>query len=633
MGLSRIAPIDQRQLIARTTMPSYPRALRRWDPATLAIVALTLVAFAIRVSGIDQSLYGDELLTLDDIDGGLSGLGDGLDQNEINPPLYFLAALAFAQLGDDTTLIRLPSILLGTATVPVVYALGRQVVGPAAGVVAAALVALSPFAAFYSVEARPYATMVFFVALSTLALLRAVEGGRPRWWALYALAAACAVYSHYTAMFIVGAQALWAVLAHRERLKALLAVYAVIAIAFLPWLPTFLGQRDQGLYTGVIGASVDLTVGTAFELVMRLFVGHPFRHLPIVPGDAALVLLAVAAGALVGVAALRLVRARPIRVPRPSSPLVLLLLTAAVVPVGLLLYGLVADDLYAARNLSASIPALAVLSAAALTAFGPRISGALVGLVLVAVLLALTNGLDVDQLRPQSRQVAQYLEREMPAGEPVLRGLGDVNALRVYLHGHPILNESGDDQPAWHRAATGGSTFLVRGEVGALALLPRFAGPAGRYELVESKQFPGLRRLGVGRYVGRVTARLESVGGRQVLALTPGPDIVITPGAVRGFQESVDYADGRLSVSGWGIAADHSRPADSLFVLDGDRVIAIASPTVLREDVAASFGRAVDACGFAVTTPAEHARELASSGRIRTFAAVGSRASELPPLR
>ena len=94
-----------------------------------------------------------------------------------------------------------------------VYALGRQVVGPLAGVVAAALVALSPFAAFYSVEARPYATMVFFVALSTLALLRAVEDERRRWWVVYALAAACAVYSHYTAIFVVAGQAVWAILA------------------------------------------------------------------------------------------------------------------------------------------------------------------------------------------------------------------------------------------------------------------------------------------------------------------------------------------------------------------------------------------------------------------------------------
>ena len=140
-----------------------------------------------------------------------------------------------------------------------------------------------------------------------------------------------------------------------------------MALAFLPWLPTFLGQRDQDLYTGVIGASVDLNPGTAFEFLMRLFVGHPFRHLPVVPGEAALVLLGLAAAAL-GVAGGTAARGRGAA---PLEPAVLLLVTAAVVPVGLLLYALVADDLYAPRNLSAAIPALAVLVAAALTAFSP----------------------------------------------------------------------------------------------------------------------------------------------------------------------------------------------------------------------------------------------------------------------
>jgi hypothetical protein len=326
-------------------------------------------------------------------------------------------------------------------------------------------------------------------------------------------------------------------------------------------------------------------------------------------------------------------RAGSFRLPRPSNRVGLLLATGVVVPCGLLLYGLAADDLYAARNLSASIPALAVLAAAALTAFPPRVSGPLVALVLLGVTLALVRGLDPDQLRPQSKEVAQYIEREVPPGEPIVRGLGEVNSLKVYLDGHSILDEFNNDQPAWQRADAGGSAFLVRGEVGALGLLPRFAGPRGRYRLVESRQFPGLRRLGVGRYEGELSAHLETAGGRQTLVLDPGPDILVEPGAVRGAQEAVSDADGVLSVSGWGMAADGSRPADALFIVDGGRVIAIGTPTVLRADVAAENGKAVEASGFAVSAPVAHARELAASGRIRTFAAVDARATELQPLR
>ena len=56
--------------------------------------------------------------------------------------------------GDSTVLVRLPSLVLGTAAIPVVFLLGRRVAGTRVGLFAAAILALSPFAIFYSTEAR-----------------------------------------------------------------------------------------------------------------------------------------------------------------------------------------------------------------------------------------------------------------------------------------------------------------------------------------------------------------------------------------------------------------------------------------------------------------------------------------------
>ena len=126
------------------------------------------------------------------------------------------------------------------------------------------------------------------------------------------------------------------------------------------------------------------------------------------------------------------------------------------------------------------------------------------GVVLVAMVMALSRGLDTDQLRPQSKQVAEYVEREAQPGEPVVRGIGEVNALKVYLHGHPILDESGDDQDAWDRLAAGGSAFLVHGEVGELTHPAALRGAggslrAGGEQAVPRPAAPGrgpLRRAG-----------------------------------------------------------------------------------------------------------------------------------------
>ena len=67
---------------------------------------------------------------------------------------------------------------------------------------------------YYSTEARSYGLVVFFVLLSTAALLRALDGGGVGWWVLYGAASCAAMYSHYTAAFALAGQALWALWAN-----------------------------------------------------------------------------------------------------------------------------------------------------------------------------------------------------------------------------------------------------------------------------------------------------------------------------------------------------------------------------------------------------------------------------------
>jgi hypothetical protein len=124
-----------------------------------------------------QSLLGDEVWTYQDIAGRslLSVLRNLHTGAENSPPLFFVLAWFSAKLGDPTIWIRLPSLILGTATLPLIYLLGRETVGRTAGWIGAAVVAASPFSTYYGIEARAYATMAFFVTLSTLALVIAVR--------------------------------------------------------------------------------------------------------------------------------------------------------------------------------------------------------------------------------------------------------------------------------------------------------------------------------------------------------------------------------------------------------------------------------------------------------------------------
>ncbi|HWP34062.1 MAG TPA: glycosyltransferase family 39 protein, partial [Thermodesulfobacteriota bacterium] len=86
-----------------------------------------------------------------------------------------LTALAFALLGEGEAQARLPSLLFGTATLALVYAAGRWLFGPAAGLTALALLAFSPHALDADRFARVYSPLAFFALVAALATFRALE--------------------------------------------------------------------------------------------------------------------------------------------------------------------------------------------------------------------------------------------------------------------------------------------------------------------------------------------------------------------------------------------------------------------------------------------------------------------------
>src|SRR5215213_1971416 len=200
-----------------------------WEPVAVAV--LTAAGFVLRARLFGQGLWSDELLTLREVQGkDLGGLLRQIAHGvENSPPLYFLLAWLSSKLGSDPALLRLPSLALGTATVPLVYLLGARSVGGRAGVVAAGFLALSPFAIYYSVDPRPYATLLFLSTLSALALLAALERGGTLRWAAWSLSVAAVLYTHYTGAAVVAAEAGWVLLAHPARRREVATAAAIAA--------------------------------------------------------------------------------------------------------------------------------------------------------------------------------------------------------------------------------------------------------------------------------------------------------------------------------------------------------------------------------------------------------------------
>jgi len=129
---------------------------------------------------------------------------------------------------------------------PVILRLGRRIGGDAVGIAAVVLLAVSPFAVRYAVEARMYSLLLLLGLLGAHAVL-SVHRHRS-WTATAGVAAVSAamLYTHYYAVFVltvVGAAELWRAWRRRDAASVRVVAGIVVgALAFLPWLPVFIYQ-------------------------------------------------------------------------------------------------------------------------------------------------------------------------------------------------------------------------------------------------------------------------------------------------------------------------------------------------------------------------------------------------------
>jgi mannosyltransferase len=468
---------------------------RRPSPMVLAVGALTLLALGLRVAAMDESFFGDELFThlistRPDLHAVLAGVRSTL---EISPPLFFVIAWLFGKIGDPFVWLRMPSLLAGVATVPLVYVLGARTVGRAAGLAGAALFALSPFAIFYASEARAYALMTLILVLSTLALLRALETNERSWWAAFALLEAAAMYSHYTAVFVLAAQFGWAFLARPGRRRPLFLASAAAAVLFAPWVPLMIDDSNAPNQE-IIGALEPFGVNTVARNTGRLVDGGPFAPLTDLPGTPAFVMLGLAT--LIGLGGLVFALRRGTR-PALAERVVLIGLLAVAAPVGAALYSAGSDDLYVARNLISSLPYLALALGALLTALPRAAAVPALSLAIAALAIGAAGTLEADTQRPAYSEAGAFIEGRARPGDVVLdlnpfpgppSNALDVhidNGMRVFKMGYP-----GQEQRAVRVAGDDHRILYVRPEIGIVrGAVPKSVAP--RYRNVESRTWPG----------------------------------------------------------------------------------------------------------------------------------------------
>ena len=145
-----------------------PRLGRPTWPLLLSIVALGSLLRVYRIGS--PGLWIDEAFSIWLARHPLREMLHWVSRVDHHPPLYYgLLHVWTALLGSSEAAARALSALFGAATIPVVYLLGRRVVDASVGVVAALVLAISPFHIRFAQEARMYTLLTLCASLALYA--------------------------------------------------------------------------------------------------------------------------------------------------------------------------------------------------------------------------------------------------------------------------------------------------------------------------------------------------------------------------------------------------------------------------------------------------------------------------------
>lgn len=192
-------------------------------------------------------------------------IAHNLATQSTHPPLFFCLMHHWVEihLGSIGThglvwILRSLSALFGVSAIAAVYYLNRVAFSPADGLMAAVMMAVSPFCVYLSQEARHYTLPMLLITLALLGLIQIQQDfSRQRLrfsvWLGWVLVNSVGFYVHYFFIlaFIAQVVTLFGLMSWQRHIlprkcwfSAILAVIGVVT-SFLPWFPMFLGHFNR----------------------------------------------------------------------------------------------------------------------------------------------------------------------------------------------------------------------------------------------------------------------------------------------------------------------------------------------------------------------------------------------------
>lgn len=263
----------------REASPETPRPGRRLPqlrltPATIALSLLVMLGVSVflRTRSVHFYYWVDEGLSVGIAGHPLSHI-PGLLRQDGSPPLYYVILHVWMALfGRGEVATHLLSLVFGLAIIPAAYWAATSLFDRRTGVIAAVLAAGAPYLTVYAQETRMYALMAFISVFIAASFVHVFVYHRRRYLPLFSVSLAAALYTHNWGLFLAVMTVVaygWCLYAEGGDRHPLwregLIGFGVVALLFLPWLPTVLYQvQHTGAPWDLPPVIWSLTSGTYF---------------------------------------------------------------------------------------------------------------------------------------------------------------------------------------------------------------------------------------------------------------------------------------------------------------------------------------------------------------------------------
>ena len=170
---------------------------------------------------------------------------------DFHPPGYFALLWIWGHIfGFSEIMVRLPSVILGVATVWLTYLLGKELFNKKTALIGSMLIAIAPLHVYYSQEARMYAFVAFSVTLSFY-FLNKIFLKKKGALIGYIMSIFLILYSDYLAYLVIPSQLIYLVWSQRIN-KEILFSLCISSLTIMPWFSIFLSQLQLGITTTYI---------------------------------------------------------------------------------------------------------------------------------------------------------------------------------------------------------------------------------------------------------------------------------------------------------------------------------------------------------------------------------------------